>query len=492
MLYTLFGSWAPAYHFFQLGLHVGNSIFVFLIIKKLLKKEIAFGIAILFLIHPINNEAVVFVSDMQETLFLFFGLLAFLFTLQKKESIYITTTTSILLLLSLLSKETGLLFLIIIPLSQIIFHRKWKIGFLQSCSALFIYVILRFGIAHVYLNQNPSLVTIPFYNIPFGQKLENIPAIILYYLKTFFFPVDLTMGQRWVIAQVNFNTFYVPLLIDTLFFIGIILLGIFIYRRKRDYFICFLFFTLWFFIGLFLNLQLFPLDATVATRWFYFPIIGLLGIFGVVLQDINFHRKYTAVIYFSILIVLIGIFGTRDIIRNAKWRDEITLYRYEIQFAPNDYILQLNYASALSNAGNQKEALQHILISIKLHPTAENLDLLALIYVKLHKISEAKKTLIKAIGYDHNSYNSYVLMTEIVLSYDNPQQAMIFLKKFLIEYPKDPSVWLYLAVEEYESDNKTAARSSAQKSLSLYPSQQTANIYSEMVNNKPVNIHFSF
>lgn len=492
VLYTFFGGWAPIFHFFQLTLHITNSVLLFVIFKRLLKKEIAFGISLLFLVLPINNEAVVFVSALQEPLLLFFGLIAFSISLRKQQSLVTISITTILLLCSLLSKETGVLFLLILPLYQIFFYRSWKIQTLEAATALFIYVVLRFFVAHIFFNTDQTLVTIPFAHISLLQKLENIPSIIFFYIKTFFFPKDLMIGQRWVISHINENNFYLPLLIDAVFFAGIIAFGVTIYKRYTSYFKLFLFFSCWFVLGLFMHLQLLPLDATVATRWFYFPGIGLLGLLGTAGNVINFKSKRTKIIYFTLLVSLIVTFGIRDIVRNANWKNEITLYTHEIQYARDDYALQLNFATALSNAGNQKEALLHILYSVKLHPTVNNLDLLALIYVKSHQIPKAEKTLMEALKYDSNSYNTYILLTEVMLSFDKPQATVPILKQFLSKYPNEAATWLYLAIEEYNAGDKEGAISSVQKSLQLQPSVQGQNLYSDIVGNKPVRMNFSF
>ena len=187
VLYTLFGNWSPAYHAFQLLLHISNCILLFFVFRKFFKTEIVFVISLLFLISPINNEAVVYISAMQEPLFLFFGLLAFLLTQQRKNNYYKSIIIVLLLFCSILSKETGVLFLIMIPLFTLLFSHKWKVEVLQSSIAIGMYLIFRFFIAHVFINQ--AMTDIPFIHTPILIRLGNIPAIMLFYIKSFFLPV---------------------------------------------------------------------------------------------------------------------------------------------------------------------------------------------------------------------------------------------------------------------------------------------------------------
>ena len=491
ILYTFSGNRAFGYHFFQLILHIANSILLFLIFKKFLKRETALGMAFIFLVHPINNESVVFVSALQEPLFMIFGLLAFYLTLSEKQGIGTNIATVLLLLLSILSKETGVLFILIVPLFQILFHKSWKVSLLQSAAVLTIYSIFRFGIAHIYINHNSTLVTIPFINASLAQKLENMPLIIYSYLRVFFYPKDLLMGQSWIITVINFSNFYLPLLIDSVFFLIIALFGVVIYKRHKSLFKYYIFFAIWFVLGLSAHLQLIPLDATISNRWFYFPVAGLIGMIGVILNTLNFNNRRIISIYLITLVVIAILFGVRDFNSNTNWGSELTLYRYETAHSPDDYKLQFTYANAMSNAGNQREALSHILYSIKLHPTAESLDLLALIYVKSNKIENAKSALNMALNLDGNSFDTYVLFAEFMLQYDKPQPTITLLKKFLTKYPNEPTTWFFLAIKEYGLGDKADALFSIKKSLSLYPSEKGRNVYSDILNNKPINVNFS-
>ena len=66
------------YHLTNTILHIFNAILIFLLIKKLSKTEIACFTAMLFLVHPIQTEAVSWISGRSNVLFVFFYISAFI------------------------------------------------------------------------------------------------------------------------------------------------------------------------------------------------------------------------------------------------------------------------------------------------------------------------------------------------------------------------------------------------------------------------------
>ena len=266
------------------------------------------------------------------------------------------------------------------------------------------------------------------------------------------------------------------------------LLGFIVFLKKRASITLFLFFAVWFIVGLSLHLQLIPLDFTVSDRWFYFPIIGLLGMFCTVANVIYVHNKRTLWIYAIIIILITFVFGIRDGIRNANWKNDVSLYKHDIQYLSNDYIIQLAYALELSNNGNQKEALAHILDSIRLHPVSQNWAILGFIYARSNKIKEAENSLTTALSYDNMDYFANETLAKIMVINNNPESTVYFLKKFLTKYPNDAMAWLYLSIENYKLGRKDDALLYVRKSYEIYPSQESAYVYEKIKNNQPVNL----
>ncbi|MGH7203052.1 MAG: glycosyltransferase family 39 protein, partial [Candidatus Levyibacteriota bacterium] len=336
MTYTLFGSSAFAFHFVLMLLFIINACFLFLVFKQFFEKHLAFVLSLIFLVHPINSETALYVSDTQDVLFFFFGIVA-LWILQHYQSKKTFVAASFLLLFSLLSKETGILFLFITVAYIFICKRKYFSRWLASILPLIgVYVVLRISVIGLITK---TIANAPIQKLDLLTRLINIPEVFLFYLKTFIFPVELSSSYQWVYTQIDFNHFFLPLLIDLLFLGGIVGSAVFLHKNyARKYFLHYVFFVMWFLCGILLHLQIIPLDKTVAVRWFYFPIVGILGMIGVLFEAFRVTTKNIWVL--SIAFILIGLLATRTFIRTFDYRNELTLVRHDIPVSPVAYDLE--------------------------------------------------------------------------------------------------------------------------------------------------------
>lgn len=282
VIVSIFGLNPAPFHLLQICLHICNAVFIYLLFTYFLKRSYAFFLSLLFLIHPINSEAVIYIADLQDTLFLFFGLFGLYLFIKSKETFLSYKKLlgiSLLLFFSLLSKNTGVLFLFLLPIYAFLLSRK-NLKKVSSAAliVLLVYICLNIiSYQHILFDSLPSVIQ----RTPFAVRVQTIPLVFLYYLKTFIFPLNLAVVQEWIVTHITVTNFIAPLLLDLVFCMSVIFFGGFLRKKNHTLFIQYLFFSLWFFIGLGFHLQLFPLDQTVADRWFYFPGVGFLGMLGI-------------------------------------------------------------------------------------------------------------------------------------------------------------------------------------------------------------------
>lgn len=266
-------------HLFQVSIYSLNSVLVFLFFKKFFQRKLAFLLALIFLVHPANEEVAQYISITQDALFFFFGMMAIcLVSTKYVAKLRTMIACTILLLLSLLSKETGVLFLIIVLIYVFLFRKSdfWKYA-LSAGFAGMIYAILRF-----IASKTPSTVSIKSYHFSsFSDQIVIVPKVVFYYIEQIVTPT-LFLPDFSYLESTEIKSAIIPFFISALVVAILVIVGSWIRRYFKSSFKEYLFFLIWFIIGIGLHSQIIPLDVIIASRWIYFPIVGVIGMVGVV------------------------------------------------------------------------------------------------------------------------------------------------------------------------------------------------------------------
>lgn len=459
--YLIFHENPAPYHLLQIILHIINAILIFTIFKKLLNKEISFLIALLFTVHPINVGSITYFGSFNSPLFVFFGLFALLMSSESSFKSH-TLVIGFLLLLSVLTKETGILFLVFIPFYQLLFQRKYLRRSLSiSCTILTIYIIMK----SLFSTTLAPIYPTPVNQITLFQRLFTIPAVVFYYIKTFFWPIKLAIYQQWVVPSPSFLGFYVPLIFDITFFGTLLFIGRHIFRKNRKIFPAYIFFFIWFTAGLFLHSQIIPLNLTVSDHWFYFPLIGLCGLVGLIIQIFNLddkkNKKLTIVIFTIVLCAL----SVRTVIRNRDWRENLILFEHDSKVYDN-YILEDFVATEYFYNSKYDLALQHFYRSLKLQPQESIYLSIAGVYKYEGDYAKAKEFYLKAIKHHKsNLLVSYQELCGLLLVTDTQKNTGKMLRTALKKYPEDPHLLALLALQKYKENNYDEAITIARKAL---------------------------
>jgi len=451
------------FHSIQLFLHILTTFLVFFLFSKFFSKSLSLALGILFLIHPGNVETVVYAANLQDVLFPLFGISAFVLAFSNKISWKKGLVIALFLLLSLLSKESGMLFLPTILLLAFLKNRKnFAEIFTIVFSVFFSYLFLRIGVAHVYINHQKIA---PIMEATFLERVLTIPKIVHSYLLLFLFPKNLWWGQHWVVKTITFSDFYLPLI--TIFLALIAILFSFIKSRSKQK-TNVLFFSGVLFFGLLLHVHIIPLDFTFAERWFYFPAIGLLGVLGTILElYLDVIKKYTRV-FFLLFILIVTILCTRSFIRVTNWKNDFTLTSHDLQNNPDSFVLQNNLGLVLLQHKNYESAKIHLVKSLELYPTQSAYGNLAFVYSNLHMPEQSIMYYKKALSLG-DYYLSYQNLIAEEIRQNKLQDAEENIKLALKKYPNNPKLWLLFAVISYNNGNIENAVSYAQQANLLSP-----------------------
>lgn len=290
-----------------------NSLLLYYLFKYFIHKRYAAILALVFAVHPAHEITVAYIANLQDVLFFFFGIIALLILVYKYSTVIRRLLiVSLLLLCSLLSKETGILFVGISFLYVAFFNRKLLAKTFLSFFTLFtVYSVLRaISSFHPFMKISSDEVR----NLNLLERLVIAPKLIFYYLKEAIIPSD-TINLASQLSKNTQNE--IPLLIG-LFAVVFLLIMVMKNIKKSKYFLPALFFICWYISGVGMHLQIIPLDNIASKRWLYFPLAGLLGFIGILVAKLNLNTRYEKYLLLCCL-VIIAIFSIQTFQMNAKW-----------------------------------------------------------------------------------------------------------------------------------------------------------------------------
>ena len=475
ILFNLSGGTPFLMHLAQLLLHTTNSFLVYILFSKFFKKFLSIFLAFIFLVHPGNTESVVYISNLQDVLFPFFGLMAIIIWDFKCKFECKLVIVGVFLLLSILSKESGILFLLTIPLYVLICDKQkiWK-SVLVSISVFIIYFVLRLFIAKVPINHQ---IISPIMSLSLEERLMTLPKVIFSFLKLFVFPLNLSWGQHWVVKSFDLTEFWIPLL----YVIGFCIFVLFIYFKtsiKQHYKI--LFFITIALLGLGLHSQIIPLDFTFAERWIYFPMIGLLGLLCYLVSVLRVEKLNKSLILL-VTVLLILVLSYRSMIRSLDWKNDKTLVIHDIKIDPNSLSLQNNYAYLMMQEKNYKVAIPYLEKSLATFKDTSSYNNLAFSYAKVGEKENSLATYEKALklGDFYMTYQNYI--AELIRQ-EKLEKASELTKKAIEKFPNNNKLWLLASVIEYKKGNLKDAIILLQNADQLIPG--SANLLYQKMQNK--------
>jgi hypothetical protein len=429
LIWNFSGGNPAAFHLCQLLLHIANAFLIFLLFESFfhgVKRYGPFLAGLLFLCHPANSEAVVMIADLQETLFLFFGLSALLVLTRTRSP----RASAILFLLSLLSKESGVLFVLIAP-AYCYWMKKdlFKVATGSVFAALLGYFGLRLGLA--------GLSTVHAQNMQINRadfwiRLQTLPKILAHYLHLFLSIEGPSLTQDWVVESMNGADFWVPL-VQVVAVLGASIL-VLVKRPRKE--LCVLF--VWLGIGLGLHSQIVPLDGTVSDRWLYFPIIAAIGICLWVISDLLHGAPK---IKFSVLGLIVLGLSAQTFARTQNWVSAKELFLHDLQSQPRSFYLNNNVGLELLNEKKYSESVPYFETTIAVSPVGSHECLvgwrnLGAAHMELKDYIKAEKCFRNALA--DPDVRSYRAMVMILTAQGRHEEAKSFLELALSKFPDDP------------------------------------------------------
>ena len=325
------------FHFCNVLFHSINFILVFYFLRKILKSNAAAFIgSLIFLVHPIQAEAVSMVTEFRGLFSTFWGLL-FLFAADKALSenmnkLFHTFLCLVLFLFSVFSKPIGVVFFPIFFIYVLMFKKFRLKQILQKSIPYFV-----ISLVVIYITKTIQPVFVIKFEVPLFSRLFIWMDSLIFYLKKIFSPLYFSPSYaRTPQLVLSYWYSYVIWIIPVVFLILLI-----IYRRKIKN-VSFAYFV--FIIGFLPVSGLVPFIfqnwSTVADRYMYISMIGIALLTGAVYRHFSF-KPLRILIIALILILAVD----TALFQVPVWKNNISLWSHCIKKTPTE-------ANAYYNRGN--------------------------------------------------------------------------------------------------------------------------------------------
>jgi hypothetical protein len=369
--YEIWGLRASGFIFTNILIHTFNGLLFFLLLKRLAGKKIwILPAALIFLLHPVQVESVVWASQRKTLLAMLFFLLGLYLYTQYKEKdhkygIWFYLLSNAAFFLALLAKSVVVIFPLVLILFDLCYLEKRDLKALLVDKIPFIIVAAVFSFVAVksQTSQFHGGETSYHGGSPYTTLLTMLPVLVDY-LRMVIWPARLSAYYDVPVkSAIDLEVLSALFLCVILFIAGIIL-----YRRRRDVFFWFALF----FVALIPVSQIVPIVTLMNDRYLYFPMLGAAALLGVVffgdVKGSGGLKSPKRIILSTLFLIMIVSFTSVTLQRIGVWRNSATLWGDAVQKAPKLALTHDCFGEGLMQQGRIDEALSQFRIALSLEP----------------------------------------------------------------------------------------------------------------------------
>lgn len=382
----------------------------------------AFLAALIFAIHPINNEAVnviAFRKDLFTCLFFLVGFLSYIKSDQTQgaKRLFIILLSAIFFFLAVLAKEMAIVF----PFILILYDAFWNVEKIRTLKPLarirryapfFLALLLYLLVCYLLKNNLDDFVPM-FRGGSFYSNTLIVFNVIAIYLRWIIWPIDIhvaltepfQLGFPYTLTNPqNFTSLMVVL--------GLIVAAFSFVKKNR----ILSFSIFWFLITLVPASNIIPLPTLIASHFLYLPMVGVAIFVAELCRGDRpassrwisppFAQSLTRIFLGTFIVMCLLITP----IRNAIWQSNLSLWRECVRIYPQDFRAHLNYAIELKQIdGLFDKAVREFQIAAFLAPTNTiPLNSLGIAYKEKGDSALAVASFEKAIQLNPRDLSSYI------------------------------------------------------------------------------------
>ncbi len=378
--YALGGLDVRGYHAVNLTLHLACALVLFGLLRRTLSLEqfqsrlngaatwLAMAITLIWEVHPLQTESVTYIVQRSELLMALFLLLTLYCTLRGSQSArprgwFLAAAVSCALGMG--SKEV----MVSAPLIVLLYDRVFLVSSFRELwhrrAALYIDLAATWLVLAIVVARTPHPATrFGIEGLTSWNYLKTEAGVIAYYLRLCFWPYPLVIDYfDWPIAR-SLKDVLVPGAV----IIGLLVATVRAFRRHP--WLGFL--GAWFFLILAPTSSFLPsLGEVAAERRMYLPSAAVMTLTVVTAFAIGkrLSQGRQGVAFGCVAAgAVVALLSFRTIQRNRDYRSAVSIWQDTVEKRPRNARAQNNLGEVLSEAGQVKEAMDHLELALRLKP----------------------------------------------------------------------------------------------------------------------------
>ena len=470
---TLFGRWSAGFHFTAILLHCGSVAFLFLALQRMTKCfwRSAF-VAVLFAVHPLRQESVVWIAERKGALSTFFWMLGLLMYARyaEKRTVARYSLVALCLALGLMAKAM----LITFPLALLLLD-FWPLkrfsGFEFRASSLRVLLekvpllLICVTISAITFWTQDQAGAIGSTHHPIGETLLHVLADYVFYLQKIFWPVALAVPYApQPVAWINAVAAGVVVIAASVF--------AFMFRRQAPWLATGWFWYLLTFTPVIGLIQI--SHVFVADRYTYVPFVGIALIVAWGIGDAaeKFSAARKPLIVAATAVCLLA--AIANVATLFRWSDSLTLFTDSIRKGPHPTACQ-NLASALNDRGEYTAAIRYSDMAINLEPKNPGAySTRGLSYQGLQNYDLAIADYTTAIELDKSSARAWNNRGNAYTSKHDLDKALADFSRAIELKPDFAEAWNNRAFAWFSKSNYTAAIADCTQAIEINPANSRA------------------
>lgn len=478
--YALGGLDPRGYRIFNVLVHVACGLALFGIVRRTLSlpklsarfgadaTPIALGVALLWMLHPLQTESVTGVIQRTELLAGFFYLLTlygFIRSVSGPRPVRWQVVTIASCLLGMLTKEI----VVSAPLVVLVFDRTFVAG---SFREAFRRRTLWLGLGLCWI----PLILLVAHGVGRGGTvgfglgitaweylLTQCHALALY-LKLSLWPHPLVLDYGMRVARGMRDVWPEALLLLVL----LIAVAVALKRNPKLGFL-----GLWFFALLAPSSSFVPLATqTIAEHRMYLPLAAVLVLFVLALHACTGRRGLAGV-----AVLALALFSA-TVARNRDYRSSLSIWTDTVEKAPDNPRAHYNLANALSASGRAAEAIPHYETALRLQPgyVAAHYNL-ASAFAQLGRTTDAEFQYSAALRLDPNAPDVHANLAALLLRSGRFAEAVVHYEAARRLGPLTADEHALFGRALAEANRLPEAKTELEETLRLHPGHADAHLY---------------